>query len=501
MVDPTRPAAAEDEPQDILDTPLAGQAAIRGAALRVAGYVVGVVVTVFSAALLFRHLGVDDGGRYVTVLSLVVIASGLVDFGLTTIGVRELAVRPPDEAHRFIRNLVGLRIALTAVGLAGAVAFAAIAGYPSEMVLGTLLAGIGMLAAAAQGTLAANLMVDLRLGWLAAIELLRQVVVAATVVILVLAGAGLVGFLATPIPAGFLVLFLTVLLVRRDVPVMPAFDFHEWRHVLAQMAPYAAATALAAVYLRAAVIIVSLFTNATETGYYGASFRVVEVLLAIPGLFVSAAFPIFARAARDDHDRLGYGVQRMYETGLLLGAWVAAVLVVGAPFVIDVIAGPEFTPAAGVLRIQAFALLATFAGSAFLYALLPLHRTRALMLITAGALVLNVALVSVLAATSGIEAAALGTVVVELLLMVAAGAYLSRAIPSLRLLSPTVLRIVPALLLCLAVGLVPGVPDAVLAIVAAVAFPLLALLLRAVPEELLVEVRRAVGQLGALRRR
>jgi O-antigen/teichoic acid export membrane protein len=493
MADESRLESEPEPALDILDTPLAGPAAIRGAALRVGGYAVGIIVTVFSAALLFRHLGVVDSGRYVTVLSLVVIASGLVDFGLTTIGVRELAIRPRDEAHRFIRNLVGLRLALTAVGLAGAVVFAALAGYPSEMVLGTLLAGIGMLAAAAQGTLAANLMVELRLGWLTLIELMRQVIVAASITVLVLVGAGLVGFLATPIPAGFAVLAATVVLIRGDVPVMPAFDVGEWRAVLAQMLPYAAATALSAIYFRIAVILVSLFTSATDTGYFGASFRVVEVLLAIPGLIVSAAFPIFSRAARDDHHRFAYGVQRMYETGLLLGGWVAAVLIVGAPFVIEVIAGPEFKPAADLLRIQAVALLATFAGATFLYALLPLHRARALLALTSGALVLNVLLVSVLASTSGIEAAALGTVVAEWALMVGAAIYLGRVVPSLRIASPVVLRVVPAFVACMALMLIPGVPDAVLAAIAGLLFPAIAYVLGAVPEELMVELRKVLG--------
>ena len=33
-------------------------------------------MTALSAALLFRYLGVDDGGRYVTVIALVSIAAG-----------------------------------------------------------------------------------------------------------------------------------------------------------------------------------------------------------------------------------------------------------------------------------------------------------------------------------------------------------------------------------------------------------------------------------------
>ena len=42
---------------DLLDTPDAGPAAIRGGAVRIVGYLAGVAVSVFASALLLRHLG------------------------------------------------------------------------------------------------------------------------------------------------------------------------------------------------------------------------------------------------------------------------------------------------------------------------------------------------------------------------------------------------------------------------------------------------------------
>src|SRR4051794_2791879 len=117
--DAAAPASSATQAQDLLDTPDAGPAAIRGGAVRATGYLAGVVLSIGSAALLFRHLGVVDAGQYVTALSLVTIAGGLSDLGLNTIGIRELTVRDPGSRHAFVRNLLGLRTALTALGVAG----------------------------------------------------------------------------------------------------------------------------------------------------------------------------------------------------------------------------------------------------------------------------------------------------------------------------------------------------------------------------------------------
>jgi O-antigen/teichoic acid export membrane protein len=484
-------------PQDILDTPHAGPAAIRGGVLRVAGYGAGVLLSVLSAALLFRHLGVEDGGRYVTVMSLTLIAGGLVDFGLTGIGVRELAVLEGAERGRLMRNLTGLRIALSLVGVLGAVAFAAIVGYPQVMVVGTLLTGLAYVAVAAQGTIVAVLTVELRLALVTALEFLRQVVFVAAVVALVLAGAGLLPFFAASIPAALVVLGCTVAAVHGRLPVRPAFDRPRWAKLLLDILPFAAATALSAVYFRVSIVLLSLVSSAEQTGFFGASFRVVETLLAIPNLILSAAFPIFARAARDDRARLGYAVERAFEASIVAGGWIALMLVVGAPLIIEVIAGPYFAPAGDVLRIQAAALLVMFAGAPFGYALLSIRRHRELLVINGAALASNLVLVSVFASTNGAKGAAAATLFAELLLTVSAALLVARADPGLRPSLAVLPRVAPGFALGCVVLAVPGLPSVAAMLIATVVYGGLAVVLRAVPQELLVEARAAGRALRA----
>jgi O-antigen/teichoic acid export membrane protein len=163
------------ERPELLDTPEAGPTAVRGGVFRLAGYGIGVLLTVGSAALLFRHLGVGDGGRYVTALALVALVSGVTELGLTAVGVRELATRPREERTMVMRNLLGLRLVLTAAGAAVAVGFAALVGYTEAVVLGVALAGAGAVATAVQSTLGVALTAGLRFGWITVLELLRQV--------------------------------------------------------------------------------------------------------------------------------------------------------------------------------------------------------------------------------------------------------------------------------------------------------------------------------------
>ncbi|MEN3282316.1 MAG: hypothetical protein V7607_3456 [Solirubrobacteraceae bacterium] len=469
---------------DLLDSAEAGSTAVRGGAVRVAGYGVGVLLSLGSAGLLLRHLGVENSGRYYVVASLAALAGQFAEAGLTAIGMREWAVRPDDERRRFLADLLGLRIVLTVLAIAGATAFAAIAGYRPAMIAGTALVGLSLLLLQIQLTYAVPLMAGLRLGWVTVAELLRQIGTVALVVLFVALGAGLLPFYAATIPPVFLALGVTCALVRGRLRFTPSFHAERWLGVLRETLPFALATAVAAVYLRVAIIIVSLVSSDRQLGYFSVSFRVVEVLVLVPQLVVSAAFPIFARAARDDHDRLGYGLGRMFDACLALGLALALTLAAAAPFLIRLIAGGDFEPAAPVLRIQGLTLVAAFTTAVWSYALLSLRRHREILLVNLVALVTCTALTLVLADRHGARGAALATTIAEVLLTILLFVALRRSAQSVRVRIDYAPRIVAAAACAAATILIPGPGSLARLVITLATYGIALLAFRAVPPEL-----------------
>src|SRR6478672_20976 len=163
------------DPVDVLDTPTAGGRVIRGSVLRAGTYLAGVLLSVLSASLMIRHLGLTNWGRYVTISSLLAVVTGLSEAGLSNLGVREYATLGGGERKRLLENLLGIRLTLTVAGIAVAVAFAALASYPTVVATGTLVAGVGLLLMVVQQTAGIPLVGTLRFGWASALELLRQV--------------------------------------------------------------------------------------------------------------------------------------------------------------------------------------------------------------------------------------------------------------------------------------------------------------------------------------
>src|SRR3954469_8623629 len=194
------PLAAHDT--DVLDTPEAGTTALRGGALRAGGYALGLGLSLLSAPVLIHHLGVEGFGRYTTVIALVSLIGVGTEAGLNAIALREYAVKPGSERGTVMRDLLGIRLTITGIGMAAAVGFAALAGYDHVMVLGTVAAGFGLVLGSAQALLAVPLQAQLRFGWATLLELSRQVVTVTLIIALAVAGASLLPFFFVPIAAG-----------------------------------------------------------------------------------------------------------------------------------------------------------------------------------------------------------------------------------------------------------------------------------------------------------
>ncbi len=466
--DPAPAGSREDVAAvDILDTSDAGSSVIRGSVLRLGGYLLGTLATVVSSAVVIRHLGVIDTGHFLTVGSLVMIVTTVSDLGLTGFAVREYATGQQADGRRFLRNLLGIRVAIALGGLALAIGFGLLVGYPAVMVVGTAIAGAGMLVFVVQDGCSIPLQVGLRFGWVAGLQLAIQVGVAIEAVALALAGAGLEPFFALQLPVVIPVLAITMLVGGRDSRLVPTLEAREWGRMVGRILPFSAAVVVWVVYFQIAQVMVSVLSSPTETGYFGVSFRVLAAFTTLPPLLVSTALPLLARAARDDAERFDYASRRLVETMMLVGCGLALALFLGAGFAVRVIAGPGFGTSIDVLRILAVALLGTFVIAARGYVLLSLDRLRAMLVSTVIALGVVVGGGVPLISVYGAKGAAIAMVAAELTLALCYEWSLSLERPELRLGLGFVLRAAAATLAAGAVAAVldlPSLPSALLAL-------------------------------------
>jgi O-antigen/teichoic acid export membrane protein len=474
---------------DILTSSEAGGKVIRGSFMRVAANVVGLLLGLATATLLLRHLGVEDSGRYVTVLSLVGIAVSIVDTGLNVTASSELARREPSARRPLLANILGQRLLVASVALVLLVAFALLAGYPEEMVTGTALAGVGVLLVAVANAILVPLTVQLRNGGLALVEVLRQTVALIAVAALVAWGASLTPFFAAQVVVGVAVVAAVPFLVGRAGLVWPRFDRVEQRGLLGTALPVAAALALGQIYFRLVILLMSLISSAEQTGYFGGSLRAMEALIVIPYLVASVALPLLTAVAHEDRNRLRYALEGLGEGAVIAGVLVALVTFRAAEPVMSLLGGSKFGPAGDVLRIQVLALLFIALYQIWTMGLIALDQQRQLILANAlGLLALAIfaaALVPSFGAKGGAVASVLGDAVLACLIYWRLRLSTGRVTVRLAFLA----RVALAATVALVPLFVPALPDLAAAGLSALVFLGVGFAIGMMPQELRAALR------------
>ena len=440
---------AEPDDDPLRSAKTAGLVA-RGGMIRGVGFAAGVVLGVATSAILLRHLGVDDFGRYAAITALFGIVLGITDGGMTTIGTRELSLAKGTQARSELASaLITLRALTALVGSIIAVAFAWIA-YGDPLVAGAVLVGISVVFQSAQAMTTVPLLTELRATPVALIDLARQALTLFGVAILAFFGASLLPFFAVQIPITAVLLLATVLIVRRGLRVGLSRNWARIADLIRQTLPMSVAVVLNALYLGAMVVLVSLVASETTTGIYAASARVMEVLIFFASVVLTMAIPALSIAVHEDIERFKAGLQLLLRSALTLAAGLTITLAIAAPLVIAIIGGKQFDASIDVLRIQSFALLGVFASQTLLFALVALRAQRAIIFANAVALLALITAGVVLVPQYGADSAALIVVGAELIL--ASGLLLGlwrrqrSAFPSLTFLAPLVLAMAVAAL-------------------------------------------------------
>ena len=264
-----------------------GGRVVRGGVIRGVGFGVSTALGLATAVLLLRHLGVDDFGRYATVMALLGIVAGITDAGLTAVGSREISVaRTASSARSSSTTCSCSGWSAASLGVLAAVAFTVVRRLRGRgRRRHGCSAASGVVLISAQSMLTVPIWVELRIVSLTALEVLRNLLTLAGVAVLVLAGAGLLAVLrhpdrrrGRPDPGHALLARVGVRFargVRRD---------RRSCRSLRETLPLAVAFAMSVIYFRVLVVLVSLLSTDVQTGLFGTSFRIFEMLLGLPVL-------------------------------------------------------------------------------------------------------------------------------------------------------------------------------------------------------------------------
>lgn len=334
-------------------------------AIQVAGKAISVILGLVSVGLMTRYLDQTGYGQYVTALTFMQFFGILADLGLYIIAVKKIS-EDDERSEEVFNNIYTLRLVSVLFFVVLAPLTVLLFHYPPIVKLGVLVLALTNLFLSMNQMLIGLYQKSLAMTRAAIGDVIGKTVMLVFVFLLILTHQPLVWFFAVYTLGSAIQFFVSLALARRFLRIRLRYNRALWLSVLEESWPIAVTIALNLIYFRADTIILSLYRPAATVGLYGASYKVLEVLIAFPAMFAGLVLPIVTKHyVEQNHERFQAALQKAFDFLALVALPMVATIFVLAHPIMRLAAGSRFTESGSILRVLIFATGSIFIGNLF----------------------------------------------------------------------------------------------------------------------------------------
>jgi len=383
------------------------------------------------AAFYLRLLGPTDSGKYFTAIIIASWFEIVSNFGLNTLVIREVSADRGQASH-YLLNTTILRAGtslVAAIPIAIYLGGIEIAGRPlggdtmSAMLLiivGMLLSNVGQ---GVSGLFYAFEIAEVPAA-LTTVTTILKVVLGAIVLV---AGFGFVGLAAVSIGTNLITLIILAAATLRYIPLKPPWkvDFGLQKEMVGRSYPLMFNHFLAVVFFQVDVPLLRQYNGEEVVGWYNSAYKWVNAFNVIPAFFTFALFPVITRMVKTSLKDARRAFRMAVKLMLIIALPLAAVTTVMAPFLIGVLGGREFLPhGALALQLVVWSIPLGWVNSVTNYVLIALRQEKRLTLAFIAGVTFNIVANIILLPRFSYVAAAVTTIISELVLLIAFGFFL-----------------------------------------------------------------------------
>ncbi len=312
--------------------------------IQIIGKMLTTLISLVLIAALTRYLGVSGFGQYITIFAFIQFFAVIADFGFFWFLVREIS-KPKAMMAKITNNVLTFR-AIIALGFFG-LAFLVGLFIPQYQ---EMRIGIGIIAVASfwltlNGTYVGIFQSKLRMDKAALTDVLGRLVILGIVLYQIKIGATLNQILWAYFFGNLINFAGSFYLGRIYLKFKPAFDFSYWKEIFWQCLPISAVTILGMIYFKIDTVMLSLLKSSYDVGIYGPPYKVLEILVLFPAIFMGNVFPIITRYIYQKDKRLEPAFQKAFDFLILAAVPIVIGVIFTASKIIRIVAGDEFVTA------------------------------------------------------------------------------------------------------------------------------------------------------------
>ncbi len=449
------------------------------------GKAISTILGLITVLLIIRSLGAEKFGWYTTVIGFLQFVGIFSDFGFT-ITTANLLSQPKFDKEKLLNNLFTLRIATAALFQLAAPLLFLFFPYPIEVKIAVAITSLSFFAISVSHVFSGYFQMQLKTQIITAGELIGRMILLIGVILLIKINAAFLPFMLILTSASV----INALYLFYKMPkIQFAFDREIFQAIFQAIYPTALCIIFNSFYLQGDRVVLPLYSTQTQVGFYGAAYRVLDVIVQIAALTMGIMSPLLAYF----YSRSQYTEFKKYlQTSFNLMSLLLIPMMIGAATlaepIMHFVGGDEFIGSGKILIWLSWTILGICLGIVFGYTALAINKQKQAVWIYLSDAVLSVIGYFIFIPRFGIYGAAGVTIFSEIyagLMLMFLVFYHTSFLPQLKTLFKILLS---GLIMYIFIRYIQ-LPHVILSIIlGSVVYTIFILLFRVVPKETIKEI-------------
>jgi O-antigen/teichoic acid export membrane protein len=322
--------------------------------IQIFGKFVMIGVGFVSIRILTEFLGVDGFGAYITITNYLIIATVLAEFGFNALLTTEIAGKDEKKVAHIVNNLFTLRLlmAILVIGVLASTTVWLIPSYSREIKILVALGSIGAIGASLSQVLVGVFQTKLRTDKITIGDFLARITLMLGVLALAFLGqVNLFWVMVWYSASGIVQVIFMISATYKYYSIRLSIDWQYWKQIFKKALPLFIIITFNLIYYRIDTIMLSIMKDQTAVGLYGASYKILEILIALPGMFMGLLLPLFTKYYIQDKTRFKHIFQQSFNILISIAVPLSVAGILLSSKILELIAGQEFLPATSTLQI------------------------------------------------------------------------------------------------------------------------------------------------------
>ncbi len=386
--------------------------------------VVTTASTLVITLLVTHNLSQSDWGIFITITSYVALFYVIADFGLNGIVTRELVIAK-EKISEYFSNLLALRIILSLLTIFLALAVLAFTGHSNVIKVGIILSLVNVLTLSLFNSAVAIFQTKLRYDQAALADISGSVVTLVLTYLFIISGFSIIFVIVSFVIGGVVRAFVSLTLSKVYIKSFRlSFNFTFWKSLMITALPIGLTLLFSQFVANIDKQVVYLadykpelnINNDLAAAFYGLAYRIFEFGIVIPAFFVNSVYPFLIKEKVKDKVLLKNSLLKYGKILLAVSVFVTIIVFFLSPYMVRIFG--EYERSSNILRILSFGYLFFYVTPLLMWTIVSLGKEKLLPFVFGIAFLFNLAANLYFVPRFGFSAAAVITVITEVVILV-----------------------------------------------------------------------------------